>query len=352
VKIDLVTDLGLLASDWDGLADELAAPPFLRPGWMELWWSAFGRGEIVALTARDPEGRLRGVLPLVRRTRTLAAPANDHTPWFGFVAHPDAVGELAGALSRRREQRVVLTHLDTATYRAVENGERLVATRGLLESPRVDLDGSWDSYEASLGSGLRADLRRRWRRVNEAGASELDLDAPLAALEEGLRIEGSGWKDAAGTAIRSRPETLAFYRGLAEWAERRGALRLCLLRIDGQPVAFHFDLLEHGVVYHLKGGFDPAFERLSPGRVLHHAALRAAWERGDRRYEFLGPPDRYKLQFANARTTLRHVELFPRTVPGGLAYAAVAWGRPVAKRALLTARAAGARAARPKVPSS
>jgi CelD/BcsL family acetyltransferase involved in cellulose biosynthesis len=352
MRIDLVTDLGRLARDWDDLAGELAAPPFLRPGWLELWWAAFGRGELVALTARDSGGRLRGVLPLVRRRHTLAAPANDHTPWFGVVAHPDATDGLASALGDRGEPRVLLTHLDAETHRAVNESGRLVASRGTIDSPRVDIDGTWTAYESSLGAGLRSDLRRRWRRVHEAGVVELDLDAPLTALEDGLQIEGSGWKDAAGTAIRSRPDTLAFYRGLAEWAAGRGLLRLCLLRIDGRPAAFHFNLLEHGVVYHLKGGFDPSFERLSPGRVLHHAALRAAWERGDRRYEFLGSPDRYKLQFANARTTVRHVELFPRTVAGVLGYAACAWGRPVAKRALLSARAAGAQAARRRARSS
>jgi CelD/BcsL family acetyltransferase involved in cellulose biosynthesis len=347
VRIDLEPDLRALAAEWDALADAVGAPPFLRPGWFDAWWGAFGRGNVAALTARDGSG-LRALLPVAKSHGALVSPTNDHSPAFGLLAAgDDAALALARALAGRPEESVRLTHLDERSAGIVTRGagRRLVTSRGAIDSPSVDVVGTWEAYEAALSKNLRADLRRRRRRLDEAGTVTIDLNASPDRLDEGLAVEGSGWKDAAGTAIRSRPETLAFYRALAAWAAARGTLRLCFLHLDGKPLAFHFDLADGGVVYHLKGGYDPEYERFSPGKLLHRAAVEDAWRRSCRRYEFLGAPDAYKLQFANASTRLVHLQLFRRTPVGAAGFAVVAWARPLAKRVVVSARATAARRA-------
>src|SRR5207247_10269646 len=55
-------------------------------------------------------------------------------------------------------------------------------------------------------------------------------------LEEGFRVEASGWKSRAGTAIASRPDTRRFYTDVARWASDRGWLRLAFLRLGGRAL--------------------------------------------------------------------------------------------------------------------
>ena len=103
------------AREWDELADRTGAPPFLRPGWLEAWWRAFGNGAL-EVTAVRRDGRLVAVMPLYRpgrrsapykvepfpvsaRRRTLRATANWHTPLHGPLAEDDeALEQLAAAV--------------------------------------------------------------------------------------------------------------------------------------------------------------------------------------------------------------------------------------------------------------
>jgi hypothetical protein len=61
--------------------------------------------------------------------------------------------------------------------------------------------------------------------------------------------------------------------------------------------------------------------------------LVAAYAQGLRRYELLGSPDPYKLDWTDAVHDLTRVQVFSRT-PGGLAsLAGWKYGRPLAQRA-------------------
>ena len=86
--------------------------------------------------------------------------------------------------------------------------------------------------------------------------------------------------------------------------------------------------------YHLKGGYDPAYQQFSPGKVLHRLLLERACREGLLRYDFLGSDEPYKLQWANGARELVLLQAFQNS-PAGLAErAGYAYGRPLARRAL------------------
>jgi CelD/BcsL family acetyltransferase involved in cellulose biosynthesis len=153
-------------------------------------------------------------------------------------------------------------------------------------------------------------------------------------LEEGYRLEGSGWKAREGTAIQSRPETRAFYGEVARWAAEQGSLRLSFLRLDGRAIAFHFNVEANDVQYHLKGGYDTDYERFSPGRLLHYLLLERCFDGGLRRYDFLGGEEPYKLQFATGTRVLARLQAFAPSAAGRLERAAHVYVRPLARRLL------------------
>jgi CelD/BcsL family acetyltransferase involved in cellulose biosynthesis len=161
-----------------------------------------------------------------------------------------------------------------------------------------------------------------------------------AALEEGYRLEASGWKGRSGTAIVSRPETRRFYTEIARWAAEHGWLRLAYLRVGSKPIAFQFDLEAGGVIYHLKPGYDESYGRFRPGKILVEHVLRSAFERGLRRYEFLGAADPHKLEWAPAVHERLVFQAFAPTVGGRAELAAFRFGRPAAARGLAAARRA------------
>ena len=158
-------------------------------------------------------------------------------------------------------------------------------------------------------------------------------------LDEGFALETSGWKEARGTAIRSRPETHRFYSDLAVWsAEHAGILRLSFLRLDGRALAFQYGLEDSGTYSFVKGGYDPAYARFAPARLLIYDLLERAFSIGLERYDFLGAPEPFKLEWTGRTRALNRLEAFAPGPIASAAWAASAYGRPVARRVRAAAR--------------
>jgi CelD/BcsL family acetyltransferase involved in cellulose biosynthesis len=331
-----------LAPEWEALADGLEAPPFVRPGWIAAWIGAFGRGRTVVLGVRR-EDRLVGVVPLLTRRGALYSPTNSHTPAFDLLAlDRGAVSELAHGVLALGAHRVVLSYLDpdeqafAAWREAAERRRHRTLAWVTARAPYVSLDGEWTEYRGSLERKFRKELGRLARRMDDSGRVEFVVDEGSdrwpELLEEGLRIEGSGWKTEAGTAILSRPETARFYRDVAAWAAERGWLRLKFLRLDGRAVAFDLVLEVGGTAHVLKGGFDPAMRQLGPGTLLTERSLQRAFELGLHSYELHGTDDAYKLRWTRTTRARAKTQAFRRSLPGRLAHLAFDHGRPLYRR--------------------
>lgn len=337
-----------IAHEWDALADRVGAPPFLRPGWFSAFADAFGSSRVEVLTVHR-DGRLVGVAPLQRVRGALRSLANWHTPEFAFAAEDDsAMQELAETVCDRGGPQVSLWFVNPANQdyeicRAVAHtrGHRFVA-RTLERPPYVAVDRPWESFENAIDAKLRRDLRRRRRLLESAGNVSfevLDGTARLdAVLDEGFRIEASGWKGEQGTAIASRPETRRFYTQIARWAAPRGWLRLAFLRLDDRALAFQYGLEDKQTYYLLKGGYVPAYRRFAPGKLLVAFMIERAFAENLERFDFGGEDEPFKAEWTSGHRELRLLQLFAPSARGLIEWTAYAYGRPLAKRVVAAVR--------------
>jgi CelD/BcsL family acetyltransferase involved in cellulose biosynthesis len=332
-----------LAAEWERLAQHLKASPFLWPGWVDAWWRAFGVGTLQILAVYQ-NGRLAGVLPLRRYRGALSSTTNAHTPLFGFLAANEAAAEkLAQALVSQNARCIDLSRLPStdagvslARAAADAAGYRVFAESTQV-APYVVIDRPWDEYENGLSKSLRKPLRRRQRRLEEEGRLTLDVSDGTERLdkllEEGFRVEGSGWKDAEGTSINAHPATRSFYTEAARWAAERGFLRLAFLRLDARTLAFNYCLESDRTHYSIKTGYDPTYARFSPGKVLQHLMLARAFSEGLAIYDFGGAVEPYKQQYTDAYRELQSLRMFAPTPLGFLDRKAFEYGRPAYERA-------------------
>jgi CelD/BcsL family acetyltransferase involved in cellulose biosynthesis len=340
-SVRIIDRIEPVAREWDRLIDCLGGTPFQRPGWIEAWWSAFGWGPLHVLCAWRGS-RLVGVLPVAGHGRHLRSPTNSESFEFGPVAEDEAVTQaLLGTLLSHGAQRISINYLDgeripLGTWRQAvdEAGYRLVI-RARAQSPSVVIHGDWRAYEAALAKGFRSDLRRCRRRLAEQGdltvAACDGVEGVAEALGDLLRLEAAGWKGQQGTAIASRPPVERFYRSVADWAAKRGSLRLFSLRLDGRAVAVLYGLEEQGTCYAMKAGYDPAARRFSPGKLLLHSVIEHAFSAGLARVELLGVDDPYKRHWANAHRESLELEAFGASPWALLEWLAFAYGRPLAR---------------------
>jgi CelD/BcsL family acetyltransferase involved in cellulose biosynthesis len=336
-----------LREDWDDLAQRVGASPFLRPGYLDAWTGGFGAPKgLRAITARSA-GRLEGLACIAVRGGRLRSIGNYDTPRVGIVASCDeARAAVARALVAHGTHRLTMAPLPeggrshSAIAAAADAAGHPVLSRTVIRCPVVDTSGDWDVYWRSRSRNTRHKVERLLRRLDEAGDAEFGIhsgeDGLDALLEEGLRVEASGWKGAAGSAVASRPESLRYYAELARWAAEHGWLRLGFLRLNGRAMAFGYAVEANGVHSLLKIGFDPRLARLSPGTLLLHRMIRHAFDAGCAEFDFAGQAEPYKLAWATGEVEYVEVQAFRPSARGRLG--------------LTAARARGALVASPAAP--
>jgi CelD/BcsL family acetyltransferase involved in cellulose biosynthesis len=332
-----------IAGEWDELADRVNASPFARPGWFSAWHRAFGAGRLELLALRR-DGRLVGLAPFERRAGRLASLTNWHTPSFAPLAEDaEALEALAeGAVAGARPW-LSLAFLDDGapSHEAFELAANRIRCRTrnyvLERSPYLPLDESWEDFEQRrLSAKRRSRLRGLERRLGDRGTVRVEVDDRSdnldALLDDGFRVEASGWKGENGTAIASGAATRTFYRDIAHWAADRGWLRLAFLRLDERALAFDFSLEADGIHYLLKTGYDEQWRSMAPGLLLRRAMLRRAFEAGLASYDFLGAPAAWKDEWTDSVRDRIALEVFSPAVSGRAFWFAWAYARPAFKR--------------------
>jgi CelD/BcsL family acetyltransferase involved in cellulose biosynthesis len=339
-----------VAAEWDELATATDAAPFVRPGWIEAWWHAFGRGELTVLAARR-ESALVGALPLSQRRRALWSPTNEHTPAFDVVAADEsAVRALGNAVFAAHARKVTLARLDCGgrglaglEASGAQAGYRTSVTP-VARSPYMECAPTLADHERALSRQLRRDVERRLRRLCEAGAVTIEVTDGATNLsghlDEGFEVEALSWKGVEGTAIASDPRTRAFYEAVARWASARGWLRLAFLRLDGRAIAFQLSLEARGTYYALKSGYDPAFHQYSPGKLLMYAVVARAVSTCLVTYELLGTDDPWKDQWTSTSREYVRLDCYAPSPAGAAAWIVANHGRRLARRVPLASRVA------------
>jgi CelD/BcsL family acetyltransferase involved in cellulose biosynthesis len=310
--------IGALAWEWERLRAEVAQAggtrgPFLSARWFAIFAASLARDGALKLLVAHRAGRVCGILPLMAERRALAGvPArvlrslsDDHSQRFDLLADgDDAIAALFMHLERDRSW-------DALELRDVPDGERAtgadrlcalaraagcrVAAWPAMVSPYLTLPATVEELDQKLDAKFRSNLRRRARklaaevgaveleRVSTAGAGAAQLDA---ALDDAFRLEAAGWKGRAGTAIACDRALSARYRALAHAARDR--LALYFLRTGGVRRASHFALVEDGVYYLFKPGYEPELASYGLGHLLVDAVARALIADGVRELDFLG----------------------------------------------------------------
>jgi CelD/BcsL family acetyltransferase involved in cellulose biosynthesis len=307
-----------LRDEWDALvARGPADVPFARHDWIAAWLDAFAPDAALrVLVARAPAGRAAGMAALlVQREHgvtRLVAPANDHScrvEWAIGEDAPGAVAALWGHLRDRLRWDVLLLRdvaRDGPTSVLLEAAARadrhLTGRWESLRTPYIELGGS--DPEARTSAKLRANLRRRAKRLAEMGAVALKrvdgFEGLDVALAEFLALEAGGWKGEGGTAIALDPALVRFYSRIARDAAARGGLAVRALTLEGRAVAVHLGIVHRGIYYLPKTAYDERLGQVSPGQLLQREVLAECSARKLARFDFLGPDMDWKRDWAPA----------------------------------------------------
>ncbi|WP_236697430.1 GNAT family N-acetyltransferase [Sphingomonas sp. Leaf357] len=273
-----------------------ASHRFLRFQWFAAALSAYGGRARTIVVEADGEPVI--ALPMVGfgpGPARLAAVPGSYWPFRSFPASSsagtDAYAALLGALGDEVNALRIGPVYDgdaaaAPLLAAARAGgwavlDRFVAHSYLLDMTAARAGGTWPRT-----STLK---KNRFHEKHLADHGPLDWhflsgEALTAdAFDASASIERKSWiavrtdgSDAKFTAAGHG----AFWRGAATDPVLAGMMWTALLRIDGVPVAFSFDINAGGLKYAVANSYDPAFAKHSPGKLLYYRNLVRAMEDG------------------------------------------------------------------------
>jgi len=290
---------------WERLVAHAAEPnPFFEPWFLMPALRQCGVNDRVITKAWFQEGRLTGLLPVVRSARYYSHVVTHATSWLHANAfcgapliaagHEDAFWRDMLAHFDRRPRRALFWHLRILPTDGPVNAalERVLSDRPrphyiAAEHNRALLtgDASADAYFAdSMSAKKRKELRRQHNRLADEGMlvfERHDDDAGLADwCAEFLALEAAGWKGAGGSALASAIGTHALFEQSLAGAAAAGRLQRLALRLDGRAIAMLVNFVTPPGAYSFKTAFDETYARFSPGMLLQLENL-ALLERAD-----------------------------------------------------------------------
>lgn len=323
-------ELESLRDDWNVLADK-AGSPLLSHEWFMAATEAFCPEENLHVLAVWNRNQLVAAAPLTRVNRRyrrrleLIGASRLYEPSGLLFDGPDALLELCRLLVAQGRpvalQRILHADaIEPAIHGVCPRSARLTRQES-ARSPYVMIDGSWDSYFASLSSRRRYDFRRTRTRLEQQGAVSFQCHVPTgstlnALLRQGFEVESSGWKGRQGSGLAVNPALREFFTKYAERAATQGRLRICFLNVKENPVAMQLAIVANRRWWVLKTGYDEAWAEYSPGIQLTMETVRHAFESGYDALEFLGTSEPWLNIWTHKEHAYSNFVFYPSTAYG------------------------------------
>ena len=311
-----------LASSWSNPSHSLRwNSPFVLPAWLKVWWQEFGAGAELYLSALRERETVVGIAPLLVNKETASfIGSTDVCDYLDFIIIPgreqDFFNVLLDDLREKsinqldlrplRPDSTVLTHLvSIAQNRGYE-----VLYHPDDVSLGLDLPSTWEEYLAILNKKQRHEVRRKLRRLWEAGSVEhccvgvgrevgdyFDIFLKLFSLSRGEK------------ASFMTPKMESFFRSLAKAMAEIGLLRLGITKLDKVPVAMTMGFDYNDSHYLYNSAYDPQFNHLSVGLLCKVLCIKESIEKGRKKWGFLKGGEPYKYQLGGQEVPLYRCQI-------------------------------------------
>jgi CelD/BcsL family acetyltransferase involved in cellulose biosynthesis len=312
-----VESLDELTSSWNRLRHSLTwRCIFVLPAWLKAWWEVFGGDyQSYLRTLRDRQ-QVIGFAPLMVSNDTAA-----------FMGSPDVCDYLDFAIAPGEESDFFEVLLDDLRKKGINKLDlrplhpdstvlkhlpTIARKRGYAVSCstedvclELDLPATWDEYLATLNGKQRHEVRRKLRRLWEAGNVE------YRCIEVGRQAEDyldtflklfSLSKDEKARFMDLKMES--FFKSLANAMADLGLLRIGLLQVEKVPAAMTMGFDYNDSHYLYNSAYDPQFGYLSVGLLSKVLCLKESIQKGKRKWSFLKGAEPYKYRLGGQEIPL------------------------------------------------
>jgi CelD/BcsL family acetyltransferase involved in cellulose biosynthesis len=279
---------------------------FVLPPWLKVWWQAFGAANTMHLAAVRQAEEILGIAPLMLKNETAFFMGDtDVCDYQDFVVRPARSEEFFNAVLDDLKQRGIqqlnlgAVRPDSTVQTTLVN---VAAARGcqvscnkLDISYEMELPETWDEYLMQLKGKQRHEVRRKLRRLEEAGKISYRMVQDPAGVKEEIEIFFRLFKMSRDDKeIFMTSEMTSFFRSLTETLAGENMLKLFFLDFNDTPAAAVICFDYESGVYLYNNGFDLKFRSLSVGILSKVFSIQNSIQNGKQKYDFLKGAETYK----------------------------------------------------------
>jgi CelD/BcsL family acetyltransferase involved in cellulose biosynthesis len=294
---------------------------FALPVWLKTWWDTFGDSYDPEIITGYRNGKLIGIAPFRVEKETAT--------FIGGEDICDCQEVITSSNYCLEFFEAVLFHLKKQGIRFLELGdlrpESLLLT-GMPELAKqmgyvavcdqvavtyeMALPKTWESYLQMLDGKQRHEIRRKMRRLREAGHIRFRVIHIPDEVSEAMDLFFTLFKSSRPDKTKFLTDRMAaFFLLLAERMARLGFLRMFFLDIDRVPAAGVMCFDYNDTVFLYNNGYNPRFQDLSVGMLSKVYSIRDSIERGRVRYDLLKGDEPYKKQLGGIPVPLYRLKI-------------------------------------------
>ena len=289
---------------------------FVLPPWLQTWWKIFGAETEMLLRAVRRNDNIIGIAPLMRKKETAYfLGSTDVCDYMDFIVTPgmetEFFSELIDNLKNNGIKELDLAHVrpDSAVLKFLQpvadsKGHTATVTPEEI-SLETDLPADWDEYLASLTGKQRHEVRRKIRRLYEAGSVDYHFtedDEPVSGyIDTFLGMFTESRQDKADFLTEQMDR---FFRLLTANMSEAGLLKFGILKLNNKPIACIMCFDYNGCIYLYNSGYDPEYNYLSAGLLSKVMSIQDSIQRGKKRYDFLKGSEPYKYHLGGREVVL------------------------------------------------
>ncbi len=279
---------------------------FVLPVWMRTWWQVFDDGADLLLRAVRRGEKVIGIAPLKVKDGTASFVGDaDVCDYLDFIVAPGEETEFSSTLlddlgsngikrleleSLRPDSAALTSLAEIAVNRNCE-----VTIKREDVSLDVELPATWEEYLQVLNSKQRHEVRRKLRRLQEAGK----INYRTLEKSEDIRDVMDTFFKMFTESREDKAEFLteqmeSFFRLMTGKLSEAGLLKLGILELDSLPAAMIICFDYKNGVYLYNSGYDPQYTSLSAGLLSKALCIKESIEAKKERFDFLRGDEVYK----------------------------------------------------------
>ena len=289
---------------------------FVLPSWLKVWWRQFGADSVLYLCSVRQSENIIGIAPLsVTGKKAAFIGSTDVCDYLDFVVTPGKEEYFFTALIEHLKAQGI-SYLDLRTVRPdstvcthlVGVARRRGADVSLAPEDvtlELDLPAGWDEYLRSLNGKQRHEIRRKIRRLREAG----DIDYRVVQDTETVKQEMDTFLALFRLNRSNKAEFMTdrmglFFRSFAAAMAETNILRLCFLDFDSRPVAALICFDYNSTICLYNSAYDSRFSSLSVGVLSKVLSIKDSIQNGRKKYDFLKGDEAYKHRLGGSEVPL------------------------------------------------